>query len=213
MTTLEAVAVLFGLLCVGFTIRQSLWCWPTGLVQVSLYILIFYDVKLYSYLILHVIYVILQLYGWSYWIHGGTRSERLPVTRLGRPGLIGWTVAVVAGTGVWGFGMASSTDASLPYWDAFTTVASLVAQWLMSRKRLESWLFWIAVDVVAIGVYLSKSLVLTSGLYAVFLAMAMMGFVAWRDSMIARSKDTIPDEDRFDPREIRSAAPGTSTGH
>ncbi|WP_152052917.1 nicotinamide riboside transporter PnuC [Tautonia marina] len=188
MTTIEAVAVVFGLLSVGFTIRQSIWCWPTGLIQVFLYLLIFYEVKLYSDLILHVIYVMLQGYGWYHWLHGGTDSGRLAVSRLSHYGLVGWIVVVIAGTGVWGFVMASYTDASLPFWDAFTTVASLVAQWLMTRKRLESWLVWIAVDVVAIGVYLSKALVLTSVLYAVFLVMAVMGLLAWKNSMAVRSK-------------------------
>ncbi|MEW4570415.1 nicotinamide riboside transporter PnuC [Tautonia sp. JC769] len=213
MSTIEVIAVGFGLLCVGLTIRQNIWCWPAGLVQVSLYILIFYEVKLYSDLILHVVYVFLQLYGWYYWLRGGTRGGRLPVTRLGRAGSLGWVAVAIAGTGVWGFVMASYTDASLPYWDALTTVASLVAQWLMSRKRLESWLFWIAVDVVAIGVYLSKSLVLTSGLYAVFLVLATLGYRAWRNAMTDRSEETDPDDDRIDPRQICPAAPGASTGH
>ena len=76
--------------------------------------------------------------------------------------------------------MKSFTDAAVPYADAFTTVTSLVAQWLMARKRLESWWFWIAVDVVAIGVYFYKQLYLTTGLYAVFLVLATIGFFAWR---------------------------------
>jgi len=75
------------------------------------------------------------------------------------------------------------TDAALPYADAFATVASLVAQWLLVRKRLESWLFWIVVDVVSIAMYAMKGLFLTSGLYAVFLVMAAAGFLAWRKGM------------------------------
>jgi nicotinamide mononucleotide transporter len=82
--------------------------------------------------------------------------------------------------------MANFTDAAVPYGDAFTTVASLVAQWLMARKRLESWLFWIAVDGVAIGIYWYKSLYLTSGLYAVFLILASLGWLEWRKSLGSR---------------------------
>lgn len=188
MTGIEALAVLFGLLCVWFSIRQNIWCWPTGLIQVTLYIYIFYDVKLYSDLILQVIYVVLQLYGWHHWLHGGENRDELLLSRLGYRHLALWVAAAFAGTGVWGWVMATYTDASVPYWDAFTTVASLIAQWLMIKKKVESWYFWIVVDIVAIGVYAYKSLLLTSGLYMVFLVMATAGLVTWRNDYAARSE-------------------------
>jgi nicotinamide mononucleotide transporter len=97
---------------------------------------------------------------------------------------LGWPALVVFGFLLWGYLMASHTDAALPYADAFTTVASLVAQWLMARKKLESWLFWILVDLVAIGIYWSKGLYMTSGLYLAFLIMATIGFLVWRNSWL-----------------------------
>ncbi|MGA1409538.1 MAG: nicotinamide riboside transporter PnuC [Prochlorotrichaceae cyanobacterium] len=186
MTGIEVIAVVFGLLCVWLTVRQNIWCWPTGLVQVTLYIVIFYQVKLYSDLILHILYVFLQIYGWYHWLHGSKTRSSLRVSRLGLRSQMGWTIVILLGTGVWGALMANFTDAAVPYGDAFTTVASLVAQWLMARKRLESWLFWIAVDGVAIGIYWYKSLYLTSGLYAVFLVLASLGWLEWRKSLGAR---------------------------
>lgn len=188
MTGVEALAVLFGLLCVWFSIRQNIWCWPTGLIQVTLYIYIFYDVKLYSDLILQVIYVGLQLYGWHHWLHGGKNRDELLLSRLESRRLALWVAAAFAGTGGWGWVMATYTDASVPYWDAFTTVASLIALWLMIKKKVESWYFWIVVDIVAIGVYAYKSLLLTSGLYMVFLVMATAGLVSWRNDFTARSE-------------------------
>ncbi|MFC1829651.1 nicotinamide riboside transporter PnuC [Thermodesulfobacteriota bacterium] len=183
MTWIEAIAVVFGLICVWLTVRQNIWCWPTGLVQVALYIFIFYRVKLYSDLILHVIYVILQIYGWHHWLHGGKDRKTLPVSTLGLHSRLAWPAAAVVGTVGWGYLMATFTDAAVPYGDAFTTMASLIAQWLMARKKLESWLFWISVDVFAIGIYWYKSLHLTSGLYAVFLILATLGWFAWRKSL------------------------------
>ncbi|UTF51798.1 nicotinamide riboside transporter PnuC [Desulfomicrobium sp. ZS1] len=188
MTGIEALAVLFGLLCVWFCIRQNIWCWPTGLIQVTLYIYIFYDVKLYSDMILQVVFVVLQLYGWYHWLHGGQNRSSLPLSRLDARDLILWVIAALAGTGAWGWTMTTHTDASVPYWDAFTTVASLIAQWLMTRKKIESWYFWIAVDVVAIGVYAYKSLLLTSGLYLVFLMMAASGLIVWRKDFTSQSE-------------------------
>ena len=182
MTPIEIVAVIFGFLCVYFTIKENIWCWPTGLVQVFLYIFIFYKAKLYSDTILHVIYVFMQFYGWYYWLHGGKEHKEALVTKLTQA----WIVATLAiasfGTIGWGYFMASKTDAAMPYGDAFTTVASLVAQWLMSRKKLESWYYWIAVDIIAIGIYYAKGLYLTSGLYVCFLFMATAGLIRWKKS-------------------------------
>jgi nicotinamide mononucleotide transporter PnuC len=81
-----------------------------------------------------------------------------------------------------GLALHRYTNAALPYWDATIAVLSLLAQYLLARKVLENWLIWIAVDVLAIGVYLAKQLYVTSGLYAVFLCMAVAGFFAWRGS-------------------------------
>ena len=180
MSALEVVAVIFGLLCVTLVVRQSIWCWPTGLIQVSLYLVIFYQVKLYSDVILQVFYIAMNIYGWYYWLHGGRKREPLPVTRLSLPANAGWIGVTAAGTGLWGLAMAHWTDAALPYGDAFTTVASLVAQWLMARKRIENWLFWIAVDIAAVGIYWYKGLYLTSGLYAVFLGLCIAGWISWK---------------------------------
>ncbi len=180
MTTIELVAVVFGFACVALTVKQNIWCWPTGLVQVFLFIFIFYDAKLYSDLILHVIYVIMQIYGWHHWLHGGKARASLPVSTMSARGRMVWVIVCALGTIAWGGFMNRFTDASVPYADAFTTVTSLVAQWLMARKRLESWGFWIAVDIIAIGVYFYKQLYLTTGLYAAFLVLATVGFFAWR---------------------------------
>jgi nicotinamide mononucleotide transporter len=182
MTTLEIIATLFGLACVALTIRRNIWCWPTGLVQVFLYGWIFYRAKLYSDALLQVVYVALQVYGWYYWLRGGPRDQEPPIARLGRVGWPGWALAAAAGTGSIGFVMARFTDAALPYWDAAVVSLSLVAQFLLGRKVLENWVFWIVVDVLAIGVYAAKGLYVTTILYAVFLAMAASGWYAWNKS-------------------------------
>lgn len=193
MTIIEAIAVFFGLLCVWLVVKQSIWCWPTGLIQVSLYIFIFYDVKLYSDLILHIFYVGMNIYGWYYWLHGGKNQASPPVTRLQGQWQYIWPVTALVGTLIWGYSMSSLTDADVPYGDAFTTVSSLIAQWLMARKKLESWVFWIIVDIVAIGIYWYKSLFLTSGLYAAFLVLSIIGFMTWRKSM-QQPKDQTPTD-------------------
>jgi nicotinamide mononucleotide transporter len=193
MSQIEITAVIFGLFAVWFTVRQNIWCWPMGLVQVSLYVIVFYQVKLYSDLILHVIYVGVQLFGWYHWLHGGRDHGKLTVSYL-KPLQIGaWILVVAAGTALWGKLMGTLTDAAVPYGDAFTTTASLVAMWLQVQKKVESWAFWIAVDVVAIAIYSYKELYPTTGLYVVFMVLSIMGWRQWRASYRASALESAPN--------------------
>ncbi|MDD3180850.1 MAG: nicotinamide riboside transporter PnuC [Opitutaceae bacterium] len=186
MNVWEIAGTVLGVLGVALTIRQSLWCWPVGIVQVLIYAWVFYTAKLYSDVILQFVFFVLQAYGWWHWLRGGTGHAALPVSRLSSQGLAGW-VAVGAGlTAAWGLFMHRTTDAALPYWDAFILVFSLIAQWLQARKNLECWAGWMIVNVVAIGVYWAKGLQLTSGLYGIFLLMAAAGWYEWQRSILRR---------------------------
>jgi nicotinamide mononucleotide transporter len=182
MSPVEVTAVAFGLACVILTIRQNIWAWPAGLIQVLLYVWIFKQTRLYSDMVLHIIYVPMQLYGWYHWLHGKGRDpalEQIPITRMSVVGLIGWATAAAAAIVIDGYVMRRYFDAALPYWDAAIAVLSLVAQYLLARKVLENWAIWIAVDFIAIGVYWNKGIKLTAGLYAVFLVLATIGLIAW----------------------------------
>lgn len=179
MNWTEAVAVVFGAAAVALTIRQSLWCWPLGLVQVALYVYVFYQARLYSDMVLHVIYVVLQVYGWYRW-RSGERGSALPVSYLSLTERAGWSMAIALAASVWGEAMLRYTDAAAPRADAFIAAASLAAQYLLAIKKLENWIVWIVVDVVAIAVYWSRDLRLTSGLYGVFLGLCVLGLVEWR---------------------------------
>jgi nicotinamide mononucleotide transporter len=185
MDPLELVAVALGIANVVLTIRQSLWCWPTGLAMVILYGFVFFEARLYSDVVLQVVYVVLQVWGWWKWLHGGDRGGVLRVTRVTtRTASIALTVGVVA-TSAWGYAMWRWTDAAAPFADSGIAVFSLVAQYGLGRKILENWLVWIAVDVVAVIVYATRALHLTSGLYAVFLVLATLGFLRWKKTLAA----------------------------
>ncbi len=186
MSPIEVVAAAFGLLSVVFTVRRSLLCWPTGLAMVALYAFIFYEAKLYSDAGLQIVYVVLQVYGWWHWARVGP-GEELPVGSLGRAGRLGWSAVALGAAGTLGFAMSTWTDASFPYLDAFITTTSLVAQWLMARKVWESWVGWIAVDLVAVPVYYARDLFPTAALYSLFLGLALSGLVTWRRNRPAAS--------------------------
>jgi nicotinamide mononucleotide transporter len=183
MSPIELIAVLFGIACVVLTIRQHIACWSTGLVMVVLYIGIFFNAHLYSDMSLQIVYVFLQVYGWFHWVRGGSRENPLPVALLSKRARLGWTVVAICGTFLLGYSMRRWAGAALPYWDAFAAVLSLIAQWLLARKALESWLLWIVVDIVSIGIYSVKELYLTAGLYVLFLGLAITGLMAWRKDL------------------------------
>ena len=188
MNWMEVVAVVFGVCAVALTVKQSLWCWPTGLVQVSLYVYVFYEARLYSDMVLHVIYVVLQVYGWYRW-RSGSSGHVLPVSRLSAAEAAGWTAAIAAAALVWGEGMIRYTNAAAPRADAFIAAASLAAQYLLAIKKIENWIIWIVVDIVAIAVYWSRDLRLTAGLYAVFLVLCVLGLIEWRRSYTRGRRD------------------------
>jgi nicotinamide mononucleotide transporter len=186
MSPYEVVGVAFGVLAVWLTVRQSIWCWPTGLVNVLLFIVVFQQARLYADMALQVFYVALCLYGWHQWLHGGAASGPLRVAWAPRRALAGLGAAGVLGGLAIGVALRHGTDASLPYWDAGTASFSLVAQALQTRKWIENWVVWIAVDLVYVGMYLVKALYLTAGLYLVFLVLALLGFREWKRSLAAR---------------------------
>jgi nicotinamide mononucleotide transporter len=128
-------------------------------------------------------FIALSLYGWYSWLYGGRGGSRLPVTRT-RPRE--WLLLSLFGavyTAGFGYYLRHHTDASLPYWDSFTTAGSLVAQYLLMRKRLENWLLWILVDLIYVPVLWHKQLYPTSGLYALYLGLAVYGYVEWRRAL------------------------------
>lgn len=184
MTVVEVLAVIAGLLCVWLTVRRNIWCWPIGLIQVVLYIVVFARVRLYSDVMLQVIYIPMQIYGWHHWLRGDERRSTLPVTTLSSRDRLLWGAVAVIGSALWGFAMATWTNAAAPYGDAFIVVSSLAAHWLLARKKVESWVLWIAVDLVAVGVYGSRGLALTTGLYIVYLGLAAAGLSAWHRAAV-----------------------------
>ena len=183
MNLYEAAGVGFGVLAVWLTTRQNIWCWPTGLVNVGLFILVFYEARLYADMGLQGVYVVLLIYGWYEWLRGGKNHSPLRVARTPAAALAGGAAAGAVFLFVLGYLLKGHTNADLPFLDSTLTSFSLVAQFYQTRKWIENWIVWIAVDIVYVGMYIYKELYLTSGLYAVFLVLAVLGYVEWRKSM------------------------------
>ena len=180
MSWLELIAAGLGIVAVWLTVRQNPWCWPIGLVMVLLYAWLFFDWRLYSNLLLQLLFAGLQLYGWWQWTRGGERHDGRQVSRLAAAGLAAGLSAGAGGALLLGYLMATYTDASSPWLDATLTAFSLVAQLWMAQKRLQCWALWIVVDLCYVAFFLHSALYLTAGLYAAFTALAVSGWLSWR---------------------------------
>ena len=178
-TPIESVGVVFGLICVVLTVRRNIWSWPTGIVNIAFFFIMFWQVKLYADLITMVVFFVLSLYGWYEWLRGRKGDGPLVVETASARLRAGSVLFIAAASPAVGWTLARFTDASLPYWDSFIMVASLVAQWGLARKYVENWVLWICVDLVAIPVYAVKDLRATSFLYVIFLVLATCGLIEW----------------------------------
>jgi len=178
---LEAVSVVTGAICVWLTVRENVWNFPIGLANVATFCVVFFHARLFADAGLQVVYFVLTGIGWYLWLYGGERGGELRVSRVGRTeaGIV--SVSGLAAMGVLWLVLRDAKD-SAPFLDALTTSLSLCAQWLLNRKYVENWYVWIAADLVYVPLYAWKGLYLTAGLYAVFLVMATLGLLHWRDT-------------------------------
>jgi nicotinamide mononucleotide transporter len=175
----EAWGFATGGVCVWLVVRQHLWNWPVGLANNVLFFVLFWRGRLYADMGLQVVYFGLGALGWWHWVFGGENRTALKISRTTRTEWFAMLVAIPAGTWLLRE-ILLAVNGAAPFWDSFTTVLSLVAQYLLCRKRFENWLFWIAADVVYVPLYLSRDLPLTAGLYALFLLMCLVGVREWR---------------------------------
>ncbi len=179
MCPLEILATVFGLWSVWCYVRESVWAWPSGLINVLLYIVLFWQWGLFAETGLQVVFTVLQLYGWWMWLRGGEKKQGVVITRTS---LRLWLMlTVIAGLAIAPLGLALThwTTSTVPWWDTVPTVLSLIAQWMISHKKLENWLVWIAVDLISIPLFAYKGLYLTAGLYGVFLVLCCFGLRSW----------------------------------
>ena len=171
------LAVMFNILYVIYAAREHIWCWIFGLIGVSLLFVIYIEVNLYSDALLQVFYVIMSIYGWISWQKGEVMQRsitRYPVSKH-----FGLLVIGSIGAGILGY-LWQQFGAALPYIDACTTSFSIIATFLVAKKVLENWIYWIVIDLVCIGVYWVRDIPLISVLFLVYSALAVMGLISWR---------------------------------
>ena len=176
VTEISAVALAVAYLVLA--IRQNIWCWPAQLLSSCLYMSLFFAASLYMESVLQVFYASMAVYGWRQWRYGGEKSSgvRIHMWSFGQHfiALIGiFGVSMLLG---WGM---THTGAAFPYVDSFTTVAAILATYMVARKVLENWIYWFVIDSISIYLYVARELYLTALLFFLYIILIFIGFRSW----------------------------------
>lgn len=190
LSAAEVVAVLAAVAYLVLAIRQNILCWLFALASTAIYIVLFIDARLYMESALNGFYFVMALYGWYFWHTGGERDSSVPVTRWRMPvhaaalGVIG-AVSLLSG------GLLDRySDAAYPYVDSLTTFGAIWATFLVARKVLENWWYWLVIDAISVFLYWARDLHLTSLLFVAYVAMIPFGLIAWTRSYEERLRAT-----------------------
>ena len=182
MSPWEATAVVFAIAYLLLAVRENIWCWAFAFISTAIYTILFWDVSLLMDSALNVYYMAMAVFGWYQWTRGGTGngdSHGLAIQSLGKHqhGLI--IISILLLSGVSGYLLSEHSSAAWPYVDSFTTWASVITTYLVTRKYLQNWLYWIVIDAVAIPLYIERGLHLTALLFVIYIIIAVMGYVSW----------------------------------
>ena len=187
MSFWEMTAVIFAMAYLLLAVRENVLCWLFALLSTAIYTVLFWDVSLLMESALNVYYMVMAVYGWHQWTRGGsngdTQIHTLAVRRLSgqQHALVITSIAVLCG--VSGFLLGEYSSAAWPYVDSFTTWASVITTFLVARKYLENWLYWIVIDTVSIPLYIDRGLNLTALLFVAYVFIAVIGYFKWRDHL------------------------------
>ncbi|RBP53691.1 nicotinamide riboside transporter PnuC [Arenicella xantha] len=179
-STLELVSVLFGLAYVILAAKENSWCWPAALGGTATAIWLFWDVSLLMESALNVYYLGMAIFGWWQWQYGSSTHSPLAISswHIKQHALaIGSVVVLTLISGTW---LARHTEAALPYVDSFTTWAAVITTWMVTRKILQNWLYWVVIDAVSVWLFWQKELYLYALLFAFYTVIALYGYRHWR---------------------------------
>lgn len=179
MSLIEIIAVIFSVAYTVLAIKENIWCWAAAVVSVSLYFYICIAANLYAESGLQVFYMFMNFYGFYQWKYGKDKHE-LPLTEwsIKTHGMI--IILGFLGIYILGSGLINFTDAAMPFLDSFTTVFSIIATYLVTKKVVSNWGYWIIIDSVSIYLYYSRGFTLTAGLFFAYTLLAIWGLIQWK---------------------------------
>ena len=187
----ELVAVILAILYLLLAIRQNIWCWLCAGLSTALYVWLFLEAKLYMESLLNVFYFGMAIYGWHNWSAGDRENKALAISvwpvgvHVTAMGVVTVLVILVGG---W---LNQHTDAAFPFVDSATTFSAIWATFLVARKVLENWYYWLVIDIVSIFIYWERGLELTSLLFLLYVLMIPFGIINWTRSRRERMQATV----------------------
>lgn len=179
---LELVAVVFAVAYLVLAVKENSLCWYAAGISTLIFLFIFWDVKLYMESGLQIYYLAMAFYGWYQWRGAQTETVSLRVSKWRAKQHVVALALIATLTFVSGSLLNSGTDANLPYLDSFTTWASVVTTFMVARKILENWFYWLVIDSVSIYLYFDRELYFTSLLFAIYIVIIFFGWFAWNRS-------------------------------
>jgi nicotinamide mononucleotide transporter len=179
IVTPEHVAAALGLVNVALLVRRSIWNYAFGALSVGLYGYVFFEARLYSDAILQIYFFLMQFYGWWYWLRGLNKDGLARIETMSGRQRLAFAAVTIAVAAMIGWAFKTYTNAAAPFMDATLAATSVTAQYLLSVRKLENWILWIAADVFYVGLYEWKGLSWTAGLYGVFLLLSAAGLWEW----------------------------------
>lgn len=178
----ETLGFVTGLICVLLVVRENPWNFPIGIANNLVFLILFFEARLFADAGLQIVYAILGVHGWHAWLRGGAKRTRLHVSQVpGRIAVLSLPI-FIAGAAVLVLALRALSGAA-PVLDSSTTMLSLVAQYWLNRKYLENWILWMIADLIYIYLYVTRGLYLTAALYAVFFVLCCMGWRQWKKTL------------------------------
>ena len=184
MSPWELAGVIFAMAYLLLAVRENVWCWFFAFVSTAIYTVLFWDVSLLMDSALNVYYMAMAVFGWYQWTRGGvggdSESHTLAIRSLsGRQhGVI--IISIMLLSGISGYLLGEHSNAAWPYVDSFTTWASVITTYLVTRKYLQNWLYWIVIDAVSVPLYIDRGLNLTAMLFVIYIIIAVIGYFNWQ---------------------------------
>jgi len=182
---IEILAALSGIISVWFSRKASIWVYPTGLINTVFYVWISYDAQLIGEAVVNLYYTIMSLYGWYNWLRRNEKHELIvQVSRSNQTEFILQLSFFASMYVVLFLSLNYLKDAffpgAIPWADALASAAAFTGMWLMTRKKLESWIWWIITNIASMPLYYSKGYIFTAVYYFILLILAILGYIEWR---------------------------------
>lgn len=182
----EALAVVLALAYLLLAVRESPWCWAAAFASTLIYLVLFWQGRLYMQSALQAYYLVMAVYGWWSWRGGADAAATLPITRRPLRWHLAWSAAVCVAAALNGALLARYTEAALPWGDALATWGSLLATWMVARKILENWHWWFVIDALSLYLYVERGLYLTGCLFFAYLVIVVFGYRRWHRHFLAQ---------------------------